>query len=401
MLKEPNRMYGVAAEIKPPFKVDDKLVIQYESTLTDGLTCGGAYVKLLESPVDTSKFDNESPYVLMFGPDRCGATDKVHFIVRQKNPKSGTWYEHHLRDAPRAKADRSPHLYKAVINSDDSFSISIDDEEAFAGSLMDALEPPLTPPKEIDDPNDSKPKDWVDAAKIDDPDASKPADWDDEEDGEWEAPEVANPKCAKAPGCGVWTPPKVDNPDYKGKWYPPQVDNPAYKGPWAPRKITNKEFFEPKNPSKNLKPVGAVAVEVWTTNGGIAYDNFYLGGSEVEAKESAASYYAKKEEEARKAAEKKAQKAAKRAAKGKGWRGLLLKAKKFSQMVLDKALDQPLAAGGTLLVLIVTLLMTRKKKAVVDEDEAEEEEDEDEEESEEEEEEPAPRRGRRRTPKAD
>merc|ERR1719324_341721 len=205
-------MYGVAAEIKPPFKLDEKLVIQYESTLTDGLTCGGAYVKLLESPVDTSKFDNESPYVLMFGPDRCGATDKVHFILRQKNPKSNTWYEHHLRDAPRAKADRSPHLYKAVINGDDTFSISIDDEEAFSGSLMDALEPPLTPPKEIDDPNDSKPKDWVDAAKIDDPEASAtmpagwledepllipdpaaeaPADWDDEEDGEWEAPEIA------------------------------------------------------------------------------------------------------------------------------------------------------------------------------------------------------------------
>ena len=107
-----------------------------------------------------------------------------------------------------------------------------------------------------------------------------------------------------------------------------------------------------------------------------------------------------KEEEERQAAEKKAAKAAKRAAKGKGWRGLLLKAKKVGQTVLDKALDQPLAAGGTLLVLIVTLLMTRKKKAVVEEDDAEEEEEEEEEESEEEEE-PAPRRGRRRTPKAD
>merc|ERR1719405_471007 len=358
MLREANRMYGVAAEIKPPFKLDDKLVVQYESTLTDGLTCGGAYVKLLEAPVDTLKFDNESPYVLMFGPDRCGATDKVHFIVRQKNPKSGTWYEHHLRDAPRAKADRSPHLYKAVINSDDSFSISIDDEEAFSGSLMDSLEPPLTPPKEIDDPDASKPDDWdedapreIDDASatmpagwledepllVPDPSAEAPDDWDDEEDGEWEAPEISNPKCDKAPGCGVWTPPKVDNPDYKGKWYPPQVDYPAYKGPWAPRKIPNKEFFQPKNPSKNLKPVGAVAVEVWTTNGGIAYDNFYLGGSEAEAKESAASYYAKKEEEEKRAAEKKAAKAAKRAAKGKGWRGLLLKAKKFSQTVLDRA----------------------------------------------------------------
>jgi hypothetical protein len=30
--------------------------------------------------------------------------------------------------------------------------------------------------------------------------------------------EIANPKCDKAPGCGPWSPPKVDNPDYKGKW---------------------------------------------------------------------------------------------------------------------------------------------------------------------------------------
>ena len=34
--------------------------------------------------------------------------------------------------------------------------------------------------------------------------ASKPEDWDDEEDGEWEAPRIANPKCKEAPGCGEW-----------------------------------------------------------------------------------------------------------------------------------------------------------------------------------------------------
>ena len=41
----------------------------------------------------------------MFGPDRCGATDEVHFIVRQKNEKNGIWHEHHLRDAPKAGLD--------------------------------------------------------------------------------------------------------------------------------------------------------------------------------------------------------------------------------------------------------------------------------------------------------
>ena len=52
---------SVAAEIKPPFSMEDKLVVQYEATLTNGLKCGGAYIKLLEAPVDTTSFDNESP----------------------------------------------------------------------------------------------------------------------------------------------------------------------------------------------------------------------------------------------------------------------------------------------------------------------------------------------------
>ena len=38
-------------------------------------------------------------------------------------------------------------------------------------------------------------------AEIPDPDAKKPDDWDDEEDGEWESP-------------------NIDNPEYKGPWSP-------------------------------------------------------------------------------------------------------------------------------------------------------------------------------------
>ena len=33
------------------------------------------------------------------------------------------------------------------------------------GSLFEMLEPSINPPKEIPDPADIKPKDWVDAAK--------------------------------------------------------------------------------------------------------------------------------------------------------------------------------------------------------------------------------------------
>jgi hypothetical protein len=35
-------------------------------------------------------------------------------------------------------------------------------------------------------------------------DAEKPEEWDDEEDGDWIAPTVRNPKCEEAPGCGEW-----------------------------------------------------------------------------------------------------------------------------------------------------------------------------------------------------
>ena len=46
---------------------------------TNGLGCDGGYLKLLQedSGRDLAKFDNDARYTIMFGPDRCGATDKV------------------------------------------------------------------------------------------------------------------------------------------------------------------------------------------------------------------------------------------------------------------------------------------------------------------------------------
>lgn len=47
--------------------------------MTDGLECGGAYMKLLQdnTKLHAEEFSNASPYVIMFGPDKCGATNKV------------------------------------------------------------------------------------------------------------------------------------------------------------------------------------------------------------------------------------------------------------------------------------------------------------------------------------
>ena len=63
------------------------------------------------------------------------------------------------------------------------------------GSLLEDFEPPVNPPREIDDPNDHKPKDWDESEKIPDPDARKPDDWDED------APEyIADPTATKPEG---------------------------------------------------------------------------------------------------------------------------------------------------------------------------------------------------------
>lgn len=52
--------------------------------------------------------------------------------------------------------------------------------------------------------------------------------WDEDEDGEWEAPAILNPKCATS-GCGPWERPNKKNDKYKGKFVPRQIPNPDYK----------------------------------------------------------------------------------------------------------------------------------------------------------------------------
>lgn len=41
----------------------------------------------------------------------------------------------------------------------------IDGEEKKAGSILEDFDPAINPPEEIDDPEDSKPDDWVDTPK--------------------------------------------------------------------------------------------------------------------------------------------------------------------------------------------------------------------------------------------
>uniref|UniRef100_A0A1D1Z8L3 Calnexin 1 n=1 Tax=Anthurium amnicola TaxID=1678845 RepID=A0A1D1Z8L3_9ARAE len=322
LVSEKARKYGIVKELDQPVSLkDETVVLQYETRLQNGLECGGAYLKYLR-PQDagwsSKQFDNESPYSIMFGPDKCGSTNKVHFILNHKNPKTGEYVEHHLKYPPSVPFDKLSHVYTAVLKSDNEVRILIDGEEKKKANFLSAddFEPPLVPPKTIPDPDDKKPEDWDERAQIsdpdavkpddwdedapmeiedeeavktegwlddepeeiDDPEATKPEDWDDDEDGLWEAPKIDNPKCEAAPGCGEWKRPMKRNPAYKGKWHAPLIDNPNYKGIWKPQQIPNPDYFELEKP--DFEPITAVGIEIWTMQDGILFDNILIADDE-------------------------------------------------------------------------------------------------------------------------
>ncbi|KAI3759572.1 hypothetical protein L6452_07478 [Arctium lappa] len=325
LVREKARKYGIVKELDKPVElIDHTTVLQFETRLQNGLECGGAYLKYLrpQEPGWTPKqFDNNSPYSIMFGPDKCGATNKVHFIVNLKNPMSGKYEEHHLKATPSVPLDKLSHVYTAILKPDDEVIIMIDGkEEAKANITAPAdFHPQVRPDKTIYDPEDKMPEDWDGRAKIpdpdatkpddwdedapleivdedaempegwlldepfeiDDPDAVKPEDWDDEEDGEWEPPKIDNPKCESAPGCGEWTKPMKKNPDYKGTWYAPLIDNPNYMGVWKAREIPNPNYYEIGK--LNLEPITAVGIEIWTMQDGILFDNILIARDEKDA----------------------------------------------------------------------------------------------------------------------
>eukprot|EP00217_Crustomastix_stigmatica_P005790 CAMPEP_0183796224 /NCGR_PEP_ID=MMETSP0803_2-20130417/9091_1 /TAXON_ID=195967 /ORGANISM="Crustomastix stigmata, Strain CCMP3273" /LENGTH=546 /DNA_ID=CAMNT_0026040843 /DNA_START=1 /DNA_END=1638 /DNA_ORIENTATION=+ len=324
VIEEPAKHYGMGALVEEPVDLSQGVTLQYEVTLQDGLECGGAYLKYLtaDEDLDLLVLKGDTPYSVMFGPDKCGHdTNKVHLIFRHASPLDGEIEEKHMTKSVTVPADTKAHLYTAVIRPDNTYAVAVDNEVKAEGSLFEDFDPPFNPPKEIDDPEDFKPSDWVDEAKISDPDATKPDDWDedapvevedmeaekpdgwlddepdtvpdpeaekpddwdDEEDGDWEAPLVDNPACEEAPGCGEWKRPMKANPDYKGKWYPPKIDNPAYKGPWAPRRISNPRYVVDDTPLAHVGKIGGVALEVWTMSAGIVFDNLLITPSEETA----------------------------------------------------------------------------------------------------------------------
>ena len=52
-------------------------------------------------------------------------------------------------------------MYTLHVKTDSTFDLYIDTEIASYGNLLEDMEPPIVPAKEIDDPDDVQPEDWV------------------------------------------------------------------------------------------------------------------------------------------------------------------------------------------------------------------------------------------------
>jgi calreticulin len=291
------RFYQISSKLAKPFSnKGHNLVFQFSVKNEQNLDCGGGYFKLLPADLDQANFGGESPYFVMFGPDVCGSTKRVHVIFNYKGKN------HLINKEISPKGDQLTHFYTLVVTPEQEYRVLVDGEEVQKGKLADDWD--FLPPKKIKDPKASKPSDWVDEAEIPDPsdhkpegydsipatiadpEAKKPEDWDDELDGAWEAPAIANP-------------------EYKGEWKPKMISNPDYKGPWEHPLVDNPEYHEDKTIGV-YDNIGAVGVEIWQVKSGTIFDNILVTDNVEVAQKRITD--AKAELEAEKAAQEKSEK---------------------------------------------------------------------------------------------
>jgi calreticulin len=277
------RFYSLSSKMTEFSNKDKDLVIQFSVKHEQKIDCGGGYVKILPTGFDPKKFSGDDDYTIMFGPDICGATKRVHVIFNYKGKNLL------IKKTIPAETDELTHVYTLIVKPDNTYEVRIDGNKKESGNLADDWD--FLKPKKIKDPDQSKPKDWVDEAKIDDPndkkpegyddipkqiadpEAEKPEDWDDESDGEWEAPQI-------------------DNPEYKGEWKAKKIDNPDYKGPWVHPEIDNPEYEFDAN-MYSYASHAYIGFDLWQVKSGTVFDNIIVTDDIKEAEALLAETYTK------------------------------------------------------------------------------------------------------------
>lgn len=297
------KFYAYSRELPTAVSNDGKeLVVSVSVKHEQGLDCGGGYIKLLPA-LDPAAFSGDSEYGLMFGPDQCGYNKRVHVIFRYKG-ENLLW-----KKEPKYPDDKLTHVYTLRVKPDNTYELYIDQELKESGSLE--ADWAFLKPKQIDDPSDKKPADWVDEAMIDDPEDKKPSDWDDE------PATIADPEAKKPDDWddeedGAWEAPQIPNPKSKGPWKAKRIPNPAYKGPWKARQIDNPAYEADDKLYQLRKPLKHVGIDVWQVKSGSIFDNIIIGDN-LEEVNAIVDKTWKATKDAEKAAEEAKSKAAKAA----------------------------------------------------------------------------------------
>jgi len=280
------RFYQISSVFDEFSNKDEDLVFQFSIKNEQRLDCGGGYIKLLPAGVDQQNYNGDSPYNIMFGPDICGSTKRVHVILSYKG-------ENHLinHNIP-CETDTFSHVYTLIIHPDQTYEVLIDNVEKRSGSLSEDWD--FLAPKQIKDPNQSKPEDWVDEATIPDPDATKPEGWDDISQFIPD-PEAEKPEDWDSELDGDWEAPLMPNPDYQGEWSAPMIPNPEYKGQWVHPLIDNPDY-EFDSEIYSFKTAG-VGIEIWQVKSGSIFDNILVTSDPAEARAAAEKIIALRDHE--------------------------------------------------------------------------------------------------------
>ncbi|CAN1262134.1 CRT3 [Linum perenne] len=268
--------FAISAKI-PEFNNKGRtLVLQYSIRLEQDIECGGGYIKLLSGYVNQKKFGGDTPYSVMFGPDICGTQKKkLHLIVSYQGQN------YPIKKELECETDKLTHFYTFILRPDASYSILIDGREKDSGSLYTDWD--ILPPRKIRDVKAKKPADWDDREYIDDPNAVKPKGYD-SIPKEIPDPNVKEPDDWDEEENGIWRPPKIPNPAYKGPWRPKRIKNPNYKGKWRIPYIDNPEFEDDPDVYV-VKPIKYVGIEVWQVKAGSVFDNVLICDDPEYAKE--------------------------------------------------------------------------------------------------------------------
>lgn len=147
---------------------------------------------------------------------------------------------------------------------------------------------------------------------------------------------------------------------------------------WAPRKIKNPEYFVDNSPVDSLAPIDSLAVEIWTTNAGIHFDNFVIAHSEEAVKEFTGKTFIPKHA-AESVKEKESTKATRESERQKVFDSGTLpeKANAVVSLIVEFFTENPMALAATILALLLPIFYilffggksTKRSKREVQDDE--------------------------------